>query len=269
MLHHQRHRQTCTRASPACCSSPGTSARATRRQILQELQPAARQAVAGAQAFSFSLPPLPGSTGGPPVQFVITTARELPRPLRRDGQDQGRGAARAASSSSPTATSSSRTPQVELKHRPRQGQPTRHHHAGHRRLAGDAARRQLRQPVQSLRPQLPGHPAGAARVPADAGRARPATRSRPQRGHAGAALDRRSRSPGRCSPNALTSFQQLNSATFSARAVSGRHGGRGHRLPAGSRPTRAPRGLPLRLPGRESGSTCRRATRSSSPSSSR
>ena len=52
--------------------------------------------------------------------------------------------------------------------RPRQGQPPRHQHAGHRRLAGDVARRQLRQPVQPLRPQLPGDPAGAARVPAHA-----------------------------------------------------------------------------------------------------
>ena len=34
--------------------------------------------------------------------------------------------------------------------------------------AGDDARRQLRQPVQPLRPQLPGHPAGAARIPPDA-----------------------------------------------------------------------------------------------------
>ena len=35
-------------------------------------------------------------------------------------------------------------------------------------VAGDAARRQLRQPLQSLWPQLPGHPAGAARLPPDA-----------------------------------------------------------------------------------------------------
>ena len=49
--------------------------------------------------------------------------------------------------------------------RSRQGQPPRHHHVGHRRVAGHAARRQLRQPLQSLRPQLPGHSPGAARFP--------------------------------------------------------------------------------------------------------
>ena len=37
-------------------------------------------------------------------------------------------------------------------------------------------------------------------------------------------------------PNALTSFQQLNSATLSGRAVSGTHRGRGHRFPEDRRP---------------------------------
>ena len=50
----------------------------TQAQILQSLQPKVA-AIAGAQAFSFALPSLPGSTGGPPVQFVITTTADYPQ----------------------------------------------------------------------------------------------------------------------------------------------------------------------------------------------
>jgi hydrophobe/amphiphile efflux-1 (HAE1) family protein len=44
--------------------------------ILQELQPKIA-GIAPALALSFSPPPLPGSVGGPPVQFVITTTRDF------------------------------------------------------------------------------------------------------------------------------------------------------------------------------------------------
>ncbi len=44
--------------------------------VLQELQPKIA-AVAPALALTFSPPPLPGSVGGPPVQFVITTTRDF------------------------------------------------------------------------------------------------------------------------------------------------------------------------------------------------
>jgi len=48
----------------------------SQKQILQSLQPKVA-AVAGAQAISFALPSLPGSAGGgPPVQFVITTTAD-------------------------------------------------------------------------------------------------------------------------------------------------------------------------------------------------
>ena len=46
------------------------------KQVLQELQPKIAS-IATAQAISFSPPALPGSTGGPPVQFVITTTRDF------------------------------------------------------------------------------------------------------------------------------------------------------------------------------------------------
>ena len=60
-----------------------------------------------------------------------------------------------------------------VEYRPRQGQPARHHHGRYRQLAGDAARRQLHQPVRPLRAQLSGHPAGAARLPPERGLADP------------------------------------------------------------------------------------------------
>ena len=46
------------------------------QQVLQELQPKIA-GIAPALALSFSPPPLPGSVGGPPVQFVITTTRDF------------------------------------------------------------------------------------------------------------------------------------------------------------------------------------------------
>jgi multidrug efflux pump len=45
------------------------------KQLMQELQPKL-SAIAGVQAFLFAPPSLPGSTGGPPFQFVITTSRD-------------------------------------------------------------------------------------------------------------------------------------------------------------------------------------------------
>ncbi len=47
----------------------------TQAQILQSLQPQVA-GVAGGQVLSFGLPSLPGSTGGPPLQFVITTTAD-------------------------------------------------------------------------------------------------------------------------------------------------------------------------------------------------
>ncbi len=47
----------------------------TQAQILQELQPKVNS-IAGAQVLTFGNPSLPGSTGGPPIQFVITTTAD-------------------------------------------------------------------------------------------------------------------------------------------------------------------------------------------------
>ena len=50
----------------------------TQSQIMQGLQPLLANQTGG-QIFAFSLPALPGSTGGPPVQFVIRTAGDYGR----------------------------------------------------------------------------------------------------------------------------------------------------------------------------------------------
>jgi multidrug efflux pump len=47
----------------------------TQQQIIQDLQPKVAS-IAGGQIFTFGPPSLPGSTGGPPVQFVITTTAD-------------------------------------------------------------------------------------------------------------------------------------------------------------------------------------------------
>jgi len=54
---------------------PWTERHRTQQQILQELQPKVAS-IAGGQIFTFGPPSLPGSTGGPPVQFVITTTAD-------------------------------------------------------------------------------------------------------------------------------------------------------------------------------------------------
>jgi multidrug efflux pump len=54
---------------------PWTERHRTQQQILQELQPKVAS-IAGGQIFTFGPPSLPGSTGGPPVQFVITTTSD-------------------------------------------------------------------------------------------------------------------------------------------------------------------------------------------------
>ena len=47
----------------------------TQKEVLTELEPRI-SSIATAQAIAFSPPALPGSVGGPPIQFVITTTRD-------------------------------------------------------------------------------------------------------------------------------------------------------------------------------------------------
>ena len=54
---------------------PWEDRKRTQKEILQSLQPKVA-GVTGAQVLSFALPSLPGSTGGPPFQFVVTTTAD-------------------------------------------------------------------------------------------------------------------------------------------------------------------------------------------------
>ena len=104
--------------------------------------------------------------------------------------------------------------------RSRQGQSPRHQDAGYRRLAGDAARRQLRQSLQFVRSQLPGHPAG----PRDFRLTSEWINRYQVRTSAGALVPLSSIVTVEHStqPNALTSFQQLNSAMIQGVPFPGR-----------------------------------------------
>ena len=77
------------------------------KAVLQELSPKI-SSIAPALALSFSPPALPGSTGGPPVQFVITTTQRLPPARRRGCRCREIGEAKAGCSSSPIPISASR-----------------------------------------------------------------------------------------------------------------------------------------------------------------
>ena len=136
------------------------------KQVLAELGPKFL-AVPQAQVQAFSPPALPGSTGGYADAVRDPDHRRLRDARRRRAQDAAGGAGERP------LPVHRRRPQVRyaairVQGRRRQGQPHRRQHGRRRHGAGDDARRQLRQSVQPLWPQLPGHSAGAARVSPDA-----------------------------------------------------------------------------------------------------
>ena len=123
---------------------------------------------------------------------------------------------------------------VRVQDRRRQGQSPRHLDAGHRLLAGDAAGRQFRQPLQLVWAQLPGCAADAARVPryggladalsgANGGNARQSGRTR-------AAVHRRHRLADGAAERAHE-LPAIELGDAVGRAVPRPHDGRGRRLP--------------------------------------
>ena len=136
----------------------------SQKEVLKELEPRI-SSIATAQAIAFSPPALPGSVGGPPIQFVITTTRDA-RELADVLADVEKSARESGHVHLLGFRSSLRDAADRVPHRPRQGEPARHLHGRYRQLARDAARRELRQSVRPLRAKLPRHPAGAARLPA-------------------------------------------------------------------------------------------------------
>ena len=148
--------------------------------------------VEGFNAFVFSLPPLPASIGGLPVQMVISSTGDFQLDLQRDVEDQGRRAQERTVHRRRQRPCHRPTDGADRR-RPVQGQRAGHHHAADRRHAGAAGRRELRQPLQPRRPQLRGDPAGAAPRPAErrddgailrqVGGGRPGAALEPDQGH--------------------------------------------------------------------------------------
>ncbi len=135
----------------------------TQAQILQELQPKVNS-IAGGQVLTFGNPSLPGSTGGPPVQFVITTTADYEQ-LAQVLEKMQRAATESGLFIFSDGDLKFDTPQIEVKidHAKANslGITMQDIGASLATLLG----RQLRQPLQPLRTQLPGHSAGAARLP--------------------------------------------------------------------------------------------------------
>ncbi len=136
----------------------------SQKTVLGELGPKF-QAVPTAQVQAFSPPALPGSTGGPPMQFVIRTTGDY-----HDARGRGAEAATRSGQERPVPVhrrrSQIRHAAICVEDRRQQGQSHRRQYAGCRRRAVNHARRQLCQSVQPLWPLISGDPAGAARVPA-------------------------------------------------------------------------------------------------------
>ena len=218
----------------------------SQKEVLKELEPRI-SSIATAQALAFSPPALPGSVGGPPVQFVITTTRDA-RELADVLADVEKSARESGHVHLLRFRSSLRDAADRVPHRSRQGKPARHLHGRYRRLAGDAARRQLREFVRSLRAQLPRDPAGAARLSPE----RELAHALPDPhgvGHARAAVE--------CGDDhqdgAAERAHQFPAAQFGdalGGAVPWPHGRRGDRVPEGQG-EELPRRLLLRFPGRE------------------
>ena len=131
---------------------PWSERQRSQAQVLQSLQPLLADQT-GAQIFSFALPSLPGSTGGPPVQFVIRTAGDY-LTLSRVLDEMLAQSRKSGLFIFTDGDLKFDTPQLEVKIDAAKASSLGAHHAGHRRDARDLSRRQLRQPLQSRRPLL-------------------------------------------------------------------------------------------------------------------
>ena len=218
----------------------------SQKDVLQELSPKITS-IATAQALAFSPPALPGSVGGPPVQFVITTTHDF-RELADVLADVREVGARKRHVHLLRLGPEIRDAADRVPHRPRQGQPARHHHGGYRWLARHLARRQLRQFVRPVRAELSGHPASTARVPAERGLAHALPDPHELR-CARAALERRVGEEGGAAERAHQ-FPAAQLGDAFGRALPGPHRRRGHRFPE-AEDGELPGRLHLRLPGRE------------------
>jgi len=147
-----------------------------RNRTAQQIKPllqAKLNGVEGMSAFAFSLPPLPASIGGLPVQMVINSTGDFRSIF--DGEDQGGGAQKRPVH---RRRQRSRLQPADdpRRYRPLEGQRTRGHNAVDRQHARAAGRRELCEPVQPAGTVLRGDPASAAPGSAQPGDAHPLLR---------------------------------------------------------------------------------------------
>ena len=232
--------------------------------MLQELEPHI-SSIATAQAIAFSPPALPGSVGGPPVQFVITTTRDF-----RELADVLADVEKSARESGMFIFSDSdlrfETPQIEF-------------HIDH-----DKANRlgiSMADIGSSLATLLGGNYVNLfdlygrsyqviPQVPRDF-RLNESWLTRYQIRTASGTLVPLSNVATikkTVQPNALTNFQQLNSATLSAVPFPGRTVGEAIEFLKNKARRASPKASPTTSRAR-AGNSCRKAIRSSTPSSSR
>ena len=212
-----------------------------------------RRASPAARSSRSSSPPLPGSTGGPPVQFVITTTADYEQLAQVLDRMQHEGARTSGMFFFIDTRPQVRHAAGRGDRRPRQGRPRS---ASRMQDIGTSLATLLGGNYVNhfyiAWPLVQGDPAGAARL-----RLTPdwldATRSR-RAGQARVPLRRRRRASrvGR-SRNALTRFQQLNSATSAGVPLPGRTVGEAiDFLQAKCSGSRCRAAITLRLPGRQS-----------------
>ena len=111
-----------------------------RSRSAQQIKPDLQQkvnAVEGMQAFVFSLPPLPASIGGLPVQMVINSTGDFTSIY--NAMEKIKDAARKSGLFMVTDSDLAfNQPTIEVDDRPQQGQRPRHHDGGDRRHPGAA-----------------------------------------------------------------------------------------------------------------------------------
>ena len=138
---------------------------------LKPLVQAELSKIEGVNAFAFNLPPLPGGPGGLPVQMVINSTNGFQSVYEQ--MDKLKDAARKSGLFIVSDSDLDfNQPVVRIKIDRSKASDLGITMQQHRQYAGDAARRQLRQPLQSRRAIVSGDPAGAARQAAVAGGAR-------------------------------------------------------------------------------------------------
>ena len=169
-LRAQRHQRAAERHRRHAAQALGR-ARALLDQAEAAGAGASSRKIEGVNAFAFNLPPLPGGPGGLPVQMVINSTSGF-----QAVYEQMEKLKDAARKSGLFIVSDSdldfNQPVVRVKIDRSKASDLGITMAAGRRYAGDAARRQLCQPLQPRGPLLSGDPAGAARLAAVAGIAR-------------------------------------------------------------------------------------------------